>query len=173
VRITRLRISNAGVSCCRLPRRACADQRHRDFDRIVIDTGQELDCAQDRVAQPRAQIGDFRNPHGASVEITCALIEHPFQNKGHCDPARGHRGCHAPSGGYCQFPQRLQAAEPAALRLIEELAAQMCGRQIDDRSGQLKSRLVNRASKVIPAWRKFSAAPSRRSTTVITFTIVH
>ena len=102
--------------------------------------------------QARAQISDFREPGCTPLKIPRGLIEHPFQNKGHCDSARGHRGCHTPSGGYRQFPQCFQAAKTAALRLIEELAPQMRRCQIDDRSGQLKSRLVKIASKVIPAW---------------------
>ena len=169
----RVHIWTTDTSSYLLSQRARSDQRHCDFDRIVIGTREELDCALDRVMQARAQIRDFRDPHCTPLQICRTLIEHPFQNKGHCDPARGHRGCHTPSGGYRQFPQGLQAAETAALRLIEELAPQMRRRQIDDRSGQLKSRRVNRASKVIPAWRKFSSAPSRRSTTAITFNIVH
>jgi len=45
-----------------LSQRACSDQRHRDFDRVVIGTRKELDCPQHRVMQVRAQIGDFRDP---------------------------------------------------------------------------------------------------------------
>jgi len=67
-----------------------SDQRYRDFDGIVIGTRKELDCAQHRVMQARAQIGDFRDPHCTPLKIRRTLIEHPFQNKGHCDPARGH-----------------------------------------------------------------------------------
>ena len=154
-------------------RRPRSDQQHRDFDRIVVDTCKELDCAQHRIMQARTQIGNFRDPDGTPLKIRRALSEHPFQNKGHCDPACGHRRRHTASDGYRQFPQCVQAAETTALRLVEELAPQMRRRQIDYRSGQLKSRLVNRASKSMPALRKFSSAPSRRSTTVITFATVH
>src|SRR5271166_4266654 len=58
----------------------CADQRHRDLDRIVIGTRKELDCAQHRVMQAGAQIGDFRDPHCTSLKIRRTLIEDPFQN---------------------------------------------------------------------------------------------
>jgi hypothetical protein len=87
-----------------LSQRARSDQRHRDFDRIVVGSCKELDCAQHWVMQARAQIGDFRDPHCAPFKIRCTLVEHPLQNKGHCDPARGHRGCHTTSGGYRQLP---------------------------------------------------------------------
>jgi hypothetical protein len=42
-----------------LSQRGSSDQRNCDFDRVVIGTCQELDCAQDRVMQARTQIGDF------------------------------------------------------------------------------------------------------------------
>ena len=73
-----------------LSRSASSDQQRCDFDRIVIGTCKELDCAQHRVVQARTQFGDFRDPHCTPLKIRCTLIEHPFQNKGHCDPARGH-----------------------------------------------------------------------------------
>ena len=59
------------------------------------------------------------------LAIRRTLIEHSLQNKGHCKTTRRQRGCHTPSGGNRQFMQRLQAAETAAMRLIEELPPQM------------------------------------------------
>ena len=70
-----------------LSQRTCSDQRHRNFDGIVIGAGKELDCAQHRVTQARAQISNFRDPRCTPLKIPRALIEHSFQNKGHCDPA--------------------------------------------------------------------------------------
>jgi hypothetical protein len=42
-----------------LSQRARSDQRHSDFDRIVIGARKELDSALDRVMQACTQIGDF------------------------------------------------------------------------------------------------------------------
>ena len=61
-----------------LSQRTCSDQRHRNFDGIVIGAGKKLDCAQHRFMQARAQMSDFRDPHCMPLKIPRALIEHPF-----------------------------------------------------------------------------------------------
>ena len=156
-----------------LTRLARPDQRRGDFDRVVVNAGKKIDGAQHRVMKAVVQIGDFGELYQPAAEICGTLIEDSLQHKSHRDAARGQRGSHAASGRYRQFDQCFEAAETAALRLVEKLTPQMRRRQIDYRLGQLKSRRVNKASKAIPALRKFSSAPSRRSTTVITFNIAH
>src|SRR5947209_3601521 len=122
--------------------------------------------------EPVSQLGDFRDGHRPRLEMLGTLSEHPFENEGNGHAAGRHRRGDAPAGGYRQLQQRIQTAEPAALRLVEELTPEMRRRQVDYRFAQLKSRQVNTDSNWIPAVRKFSAAPSRRSTTETTFKIV-
>ena len=118
-----------------------------------------------------SQFRDLGDLYWTAVEVFRALVEDPFQHESHRDAARGGRRNHAPSGGYRQLEQRVQTAKPPPLGLVHELTLEMRRRQVDDRLAQLKSRRVNRASNLTPASRKFSAAPSKRSTTLITFTI--
>jgi len=154
-------------------RRASFDQSCSDLYRIVVGPGQIIDCARDRLMEAIGQFRNLGDPYRASVEVFDALIEDPLEHESHCDAARRHRGSHTPSRRYRQFKQGIQTAKPAALRLIKELTLEMGRRQIDYRFRQLKSRRVNKASKLIPASRKLSAAPSNRSTTDMTFSTVH
>src|SRR6266478_3278815 len=101
------------------------DQRRSDFDRVVIRAGEKIDGAQYRVMKAVVQIGDFGELYQSATEICGALIEDPLQHKGHHDAARGQGGRHTTSGRYRQFDQCFEAAETAALRLVEELAPQM------------------------------------------------
>jgi hypothetical protein len=92
-------------------------------------------------------VGQFRgfgNRHRPAVEIFGALIEDSFEHKGDRYATRGHRGSDTCSRGYRQFGQRINAAKPPPLRLIQELTLQMHRRQIDYRLGQRRSRKVSR-----------------------------
>src|SRR5690242_3441841 len=122
--------------------------------------------------EPVSQLSNFRDRHRPRLEMLGTLAQHPFENEGNGHTAGRHRRGHAPAGGYRQLQQGIQTAEPAALRLVEKLTPEMRRRQVDYRFAQLKSRQVNTDSNLRPAVRKFSAAPSRRSTTETTFKTV-
>ena len=68
--------------------RAGFDQRGGDIDRVVIAAAQIFDSSGHRLTKPLGQLGGFRDPHRASFELFRALVEHPFENKGHRDAAR-------------------------------------------------------------------------------------
>ncbi len=122
--------------------------------------------------KPVRHLRNLRDRHRSPIEIFGTLTEHPFENESHRHPARRHRRCHASPSGDRQLEQSVQTAEPAALRLIDKLTLEVRRRQVDYRFAQLKSRQVNKDSNLIPASRKFSSAPSSRSTRETTFTIL-
>src|SRR5689334_16862730 len=144
------------------------DQAGGYIDRVVVGARQIVDGACDRLIKAISKFRGFGDWNRAAFEIVGATIEHPLEHECHRDAARGHRRCDTRSGGYRQLEQRVESTEPPALRLIQKLTLQMHRRQVDYRLGQLKSRHVKRASNVRPTARKFSSAPSSRSTTEIT-----
>ncbi len=110
--------------------------------------------------------------HRSAVEVAGAFVEHAFKHEGHRRMPGRMRGGDTPARRNRELMERVKVAEAVPLRLIDKLALQMRRGEIDDRPSHLKSRQVKSAENGIPALAKFSAAPSSRSTIVMTRNIV-
>jgi hypothetical protein len=81
--------------------------------------------------KPFGQLRDFGDGHRPCFKVFGALAKHPFENKGNSHAAGRHRRRHTPASGYRELQQSIQTAEPAALRLVQELTPEMRGCQVD------------------------------------------
>ncbi len=104
-----------------LGRRISADKAGGNFDRIVIDSREELNGALDWRVQASTEFGDFRDAHRPSVEISGAFVEHALEHKGDYNAARRLRRLDTAAGINRQLEQRFEIAKTVALRLIKEL----------------------------------------------------